>query len=56
MTISPSLLYFAETRDLEVLIMALTSVYCVVLLLVGVISACEPPDCDNPDCGTCCKH
>lgn len=34
--------------------MALTSsVYCVVLLLVGVISACQPPDCDNPDCGTC---
>jgi hypothetical protein len=27
----------------------------IVILLASLIHACEPPDCDRPDCGSCGK-
>ena len=33
--------------------MSRVSAVCVLLGLAAIVYSCQPPDCDNPDCGTC---
>jgi hypothetical protein len=36
--------------------MAKLSALFVLAVSVGLVFACQPPDCDHPDCGSCSKY